>query len=89
MTPIHKRRKKVLDRMSRIEGHVRGIKKMVEEDRGCPELLIQIAAVRAALDRVGQIVLEDHMEACLVEAVRAGEADTYLSEIKEALSKFF
>jgi len=86
---MHKRRKKVLDRMSRIEGHVRGIKKMVEEDRGCPELLIQIAAVRAALDRVGQIVLEDHMEACLVEAVRAGEADTYLSEIKEALSKFF
>jgi len=89
LTPMHKRRKKVLDRMSRIEGHVRGIKKMVEEDRGCPELLIQIAAVRAALDRVGQIVLEDHMEACLVEAVRAGEADTYLSEIKEALSKFF
>lgn len=89
MASMHKRRKEVLDRLSRIEGHVRGIKKMVEEDRGCPELLLQIAAVRAALDKVGQIVLEDHMETCLVEAVRAGETETYLSELKEALSKFF
>lgn len=89
MTSMHKRRKEVLDRLSRIEGHVRGIKKMIEEDRGCPDLLLQIAAVRAALAKVGLIVLEDHMETCLVEAARVGEAQTYLSEFKEALSKFF
>jgi len=89
LTSMHKRRKEVLDRLSRIEGHVRGIKKMIEEDRGCPDLLLQIAAVRAALAKVGLIVLEDHMETCLVEAARVGEAQTYLSEFKEALSKFF
>jgi len=62
---------------------------MVEEDRGCSDLLLQIAAVRSALDKVAQIVLEDHLETCMAEAVRSGHVDTYLSELKEALSKFF
>jgi len=86
---VHKKRKNVVDRLSRIEGHVRGIRKMVEEDRACPDLLMQIAAVRSALDRVAQIVLEDHMETCMVEAVKSGETEAHLSVLKEALSKFF
>jgi len=89
MASVHKTRKDVADRLSRIEGHVRGIKKMVEEDRGCSDLLLQIAAVRSALDKVAQIVIEDHLETCMAEAVRLGKADTYIAELKEALSKFF
>ena len=83
----HKRRKEVSDRLSRIEGHVRGLKKMVEEDKPCPEILLQVVAVRAALDKVARIVLEDHVETCLKEAVTSGETERHLEELKEALSK--
>jgi len=89
MTSPHKRRKEVLDRLSRIEGHVRGLRKMVEDDKTCPEMLIQVAAVRAALNKVSQIVLEDHIETCMKEAVKAEETDRYIAELKEALSRFF
>ena len=88
MNSCHKSRKDIGVRLSKIEGHIRGIRKMVEEDRECPELLIQMAAVRSALDRVARIVLEDHMETCLVEAVNSGKADASLAQLKEALSKF-
>lgn len=89
MTSQHDRRKEILDRLSRIEGHVHGLRKMVNEDKSCPDLLIQIAAVRAALGKVAQIILEDHIETCLKEAVKAGETEHYIAELKEAMSRFF
>lgn len=84
----HKSRKEVADRLSKIEGHVHGVRKMVDEDRDCSDLLIQIAAVRSALDKVAKIILEDHMETCLLEAVKSGKADESMAELKEAISKF-
>ena len=84
----HKRRKDVLDRLSRIEGHVRGLRKMVEDDKDCPQILIQIAAIRAALNKASRIILEDHVETCMQEAVKSGESEHYISELKEALSKY-
>jgi DNA-binding FrmR family transcriptional regulator len=89
MVSVHKNRKAVDERLSKIEGHVHGIRKMVKEDRGCSELLIQIAAVRSALDKVARIILEDHIETCLVAAVESGKADEKLTDLKEAISKFF
>ena len=62
---------------------------MVEEDRGCPDILLQVAAIRSALDKVAQIVLEDHIESCLVDSVKSGKIDVYLSELKEALARLF
>jgi len=88
VTSVHKRRKEVLDRLSRIEGHVRGVRRMVEEERGCPDVLLQIVAVRTALNKVGRIVLEDHVETCLASAVKQGKAERYVSDLTEALSKF-
>ncbi len=85
---LHKRRKDVLDRLARIEGHVHGIRQMVEEDKTCPDILIQVAAVRAALSKVAQIILEDHIETCMRDAVKSGETEQYITELKEALSKF-
>lgn len=85
---VHRMRKDVQDRLSRIEGHIGGIKKMVEEDRDCTELLLQISAVRAALDKVGKILLEDHLESCLVEAVKSGEYEERLRDLKDALAKY-
>ena len=60
---------------------------MVNEERDCAELLIQIAAVKAALDKVGKIILEEHLESCLVEAINSGDYVEQLQALKEALSK--
>jgi len=87
MVPRHKSRKEVADRLAKIEGHVHGVRKMVDEGRSCADLLLQIAAVRSALDKVAKIVLEDHMETCLLDAVKSGKADESMAELKEALSK--
>jgi DNA-binding FrmR family transcriptional regulator len=84
----HRRRKEVLDRLARIEGHVRGLRKMVEEDKECPQILIQFAAVREALNKAARIVFEDHMGTCMKQAVKSGETEQYLTELQQALSKF-
>jgi len=83
----HKHRKKVIDRLSRIEGHVKGIKKMVEEDRDCPDLLHQIAAVKAAINKTGELILEDHIESCMLDAVNEGTTEQYVKDLKAAISK--
>ena len=87
MGSTHKHRKKVIDRLSRIEGHVKGIKKMVEDDRDCPDLLHQIAAVKAALNKTGELILEDHIESCMIDAVNEGTTEEYVKDLKEAISK--
>ena len=61
---------------------------MVEEDKDCPELLLQVAAVRAALNQVGRIMLEDHMETCVLEAAKEGKSEKAIAELKAALIKF-
>ena len=83
----HKQRDIVLVRLNRIEGHVKGIKKMVEEDRDCTDLLHQLAAVKASVGKLSQIILEDHIESCLLDAVKSGKADTYVTDLKTAISK--
>jgi DNA-binding FrmR family transcriptional regulator len=84
---VHRRRKEVSDRLARIEGHVRGVKNMVETEKTCPEILLQIAAIRAALNKVSKIVLEDHVESCLKNVATSGETEQHFEELKEALSK--
>jgi DNA-binding FrmR family transcriptional regulator len=71
-------RKDVLDRLSRIEGHIRGIMKIVKEDRDCTELLLQITVVRAATDAAGKSLLEDRLESCFVEAVKSREYEEHI-----------
>jgi DNA-binding FrmR family transcriptional regulator len=83
----HKRRKEVSDRLARIEGHIHGLRKMVSENKTCPEILLQVVAIRAALNKVARIVLEDHVETCLKEVATSGETEQHLEELKEALSK--
>ena len=79
--------KDVSDRLARAEGHVAGVRRMWEEGRGCAEVLTQIAAVRAALDKAARIILESHMETCLVRAIREGTGEQSLAELQEALSR--
>jgi CsoR family transcriptional regulator, copper-sensing transcriptional repressor len=84
----HKQRKNVINRLSRIEGHIRGVKQMAIDERDCPDILLQIAAIRKALDNTAKLILTDHMETCLVDAVHKGNEQEVLYDIKKALDNF-
>ena len=75
------------NRLSRIEGHVRGIKRMLGEHASCEDLLIQLSAVRSALNQATTRLLENHMETCVAECVRAGEGEKALHHLKGALAQ--
>ncbi len=80
--------RKLVNRFSRIEGHIRGIKAMVLESKPCPDVLIQIAAVRGALDRVARLILDEHLTQCIARAAQAGDIDGEIKELKDALDRF-
>ena len=75
------------NRLSRIEGHVRGVKRMLAEHASCEDLLIQLSAVRAALNQATARLLENHMETCVADCVRAGQGEKALRELKGALAQ--
>ncbi|NJR39671.1 MAG: metal-sensing transcriptional repressor [Leptolyngbyaceae cyanobacterium CSU_1_4] len=81
-------RKQILNRLSRLEGHIRGIKTMVQDHRPCPEVLIQVAAVRGALDRVSRIILDEHLTECIARAAKEGNIEMEIEELKAALDRF-
>lgn len=84
-------KRKAHARLRRIAGQVAGIERMLEEDRYCVDVLLQIAAVRAALDRVGKLVLAQHVETCVAAAFEQGSAEerqTKLDELMEVFSRF-
>jgi DNA-binding FrmR family transcriptional regulator len=80
--------RQLVNRLSRIEGHIRGIKVMVQESRACPDVLVQIAAVRGALDRVARIILDEHLTECVARAAKEGNIEEELDELKAALDRF-
>ena len=80
-----KDRAQLIRRLSRIEGQVRGIARMIEEDRYCIDVLTQIRAVRAALDRVEQETLSDHLQHCVAHAFHAGSERDRQVKIDELL----
>jgi DNA-binding FrmR family transcriptional regulator len=74
-----------LKRLSRIEGQVRGLAKMVEEDRYCIDIVTQIAAVRAALRKVEEEILQDHIAHCVQHAIASGDAAEQRRKIDELM----
>ncbi|HEX2981600.1 MAG TPA: metal-sensing transcriptional repressor [Anaerolineaceae bacterium] len=84
----HEHHQQVINRLARIEGHVRAIKRMVEADTPCPDVLTQIAAVRSALNSVGRVILEDHLQSCMVDAVERDDYKRALMDLKNSLDKF-
>lgn len=71
-----KERKDMLNRLSRIEGQVRGIKKMVESDVYCPDILIQVSAINAALNSFNKVLLAEHIRTCVTEDIKEGKDGT-------------
>lgn len=80
--------RRIVNRLSRIEGHIRGIKTMVQESRPCPDVLVQVAAVRGALDRVARVILDEHLTECISRAAEVGNIDDEIAELKAALDRF-
>lgn len=82
----HPHRKSALNRMARAIGHMNAIKSMIEEGRDCSEVLIQLSAVRAEIAGVSKVILKDHLDHCIVDAVKSGDEGAVL-ELKAAIDK--
>jgi len=80
--------RRIVNRLSRIEGHIRGIKTMVQESRPCPDVLVQVAAVRGALSRVARIILDEHLSECIGRAAEEGNMEAEIEQLKTALDRF-
>ncbi len=81
--------KKLLDRMNRIEGQIRGLRKMVEDDRDCFDVLKQIAAVSGAARSLGMVILEYHLKGCVSEAIREqGAHDELIEQVIGVFNRF-
>ncbi|MCR5438347.1 DNA-binding transcriptional regulator, FrmR family [Selenomonas sp. WCT3] len=83
----HTQTKAVLNRMSRLIGHLEAIKRMVEDGRDCSEVLVQLSAVRSAINGVSKIILKDHLEHCVVDAVRDNDKEA-LEQLNKAIDQF-
>jgi DNA-binding FrmR family transcriptional regulator len=84
----HTQTKAVLNRMSRLIGHLESIRKMVEEGRDCSDVLIQLSAVDAALHGVSRVILKDHIDHCIVDAVKHGDKEA-LAKLNKAIDQLF
>lgn len=88
MKPGYRKDKEaLLARLSRIEGQVRGVRRMVDEEEYCIDVLTQINAIKAAIDQVGLLLLEDHVKTCVVAAVKR-EDEEKLDELVKAVGRF-
>lgn len=83
----HTNTKAVLNRLSRAIGHLESIKRMVEDGRDCSEVLIQLSAVKSAINNTGKVILKEHIEHCMVEAVESGDHEA-IEELTEAIDRF-
>ena len=83
----HENTKAVINRLSRAIGHLESVKKMVENGRDCSEVLIQIAAVKSAVNNIGKIILQGHINTCVVNAVETGDKKV-LEDLNSAIDKF-
>ena len=86
-THTHQNTKAVLNRLSRAIGHMESIKRMVEDGRDCSEVLVQLSAVKAAINNTAKVILKDHIEHCMVDAVESGDHEA-IEELTAAIDRF-
>jgi DNA-binding FrmR family transcriptional regulator len=86
----HKQKDKLLQNLRRIEGQVRGVHKMIEEDRYCVDILTQLAAIKSATHKIGLALLEDHTRGCVKNAIqeREDEGDSHIEELMDVIRSF-
>ena len=82
-----KEKPSLLARMKKIEGQAKGIQRMIENDRYCIDIIQQIAALGAAADEVALLILENHIEGCVTDAIREQHGESHIRELMETLRK--
>jgi DNA-binding FrmR family transcriptional regulator len=84
----HKLKKEdVMKRMNKIIGQLNGVRRMIEQDRDCPDVLIQIASARSALGKLGLMITEDHMEHCLSDSFQKGKGQQSVVSLSKAMKQ--
>ncbi|MBM7716887.1 metal-sensing transcriptional repressor [Siminovitchia sp. FSL H7-0308] len=83
-----KEKEQLINRLKRIEGQVRGIQSMIENDRYCVDILTQISAINAAMNKVGLQLLEKHTQHCVADAVKDGDGESAIQELMEVFKRF-
>lgn len=86
-THSHTQTKAVLNRLSRAQGHLESVRKMVERGEDCAEVLVQLSAVISALNGTGRAILKDHISHCIVDAVEAGDQEA-IQSLNDAIDRF-
>lgn len=84
---VHTNTKAVVNRMNRAIGHLQSVRQMVEDDRDCSEVLIQLAAVTAAINGVARVIMKDHIDHCIVDAVERGDRQA-IEDLERAIDQF-
>ena len=84
---VHENQKAVINRLARAIGHLEKVKRMVEDGQDCSDVLVQLAAVRSAIDNTGKVILQDHIRHCMVDAVAAGDQEA-IEDLCEAIDKY-
>lgn len=81
-------KRKVISRLKRIEGQVRGVQRMIEEEADCSEILNQIAAIKSAVHQAGVIIFESHAQDCIARSLQQGESDQSFEEMVKVMGRF-
>lgn len=81
-------KQQLLNRLKRVEGQVRGLQKMIEEDRYCVDVLIQMSAIQSALKRVGFNLIERHTKTCVTNAIEEGNGEHHIDELMKVMQQF-
>jgi len=81
-------KEKILSRLKRIEGQLRGIQRMVKDDKYCVDILVQISSVLGATQRVGFIILDDHIKGCIRNALVNGDGEASVQELIDVIERF-
>lgn len=84
---VHENRRAIVNRLSRALGHLEKVRQMVEDGVDCSEVLVQLSAVRSALDNAGKVILKDHLRHCVVDAVEEGDEEA-IDNLCNAIDKF-
>lgn len=84
---VHTNTKAVLNRLSRAIGHLESVRQMVEDGRDCSEVLVQLAAVRAAINGTARVIMKDHIDHCIVHAVEEGDRKA-IEDLEQAIDQF-
>lgn len=85
---INSEKEDILKRLNRIEGQIKGIQKMINEEKSCSDILTQVAAVRAAVNKVGGLVLEQYSKKCMIDSIDSDNKEQVVEELVDTIQRF-